>query len=233
MDPQGPQTQDLAARFTLDSATEFLFGHDVGSLSANIPYPTSVAHLNKSFHTHPSTIFVKAFSEGQTLSAARSSFGRDWPLLEFWSDKVGRLRKIMDDFTEPFMESALAKKSVQSKDGIDVKDDHESENLLAHLVKHTEDKNVLKDELVNLLVAGRDTTMCLLTFSFYMLSEHPDIEQRLRQEIHNIVGQTGRPTYDQMREMKYMRAFLNEVLRLYPPVLVSFSFLFFMKPCLR
>ena len=54
-------------------------------------------------------------------------------------------------------------------------------------------------------------TMSLLTFSFYMLSEHPGIEQRLRQEIYDVVGQTGRPTYDQMREMKYMRAFLNGV----------------------
>ena len=42
-----------------------------------------------------------------------------------------------------------------------------------------------------------------------MLSEHPDIEKRLRQEIFDVVGQMGRPTYDQMREMKYMRAFLN------------------------
>ena len=75
-----------------------------------------------------------------------------------------------------------------------------------------------------------------------MLSEHPDIEKRLRQEIFDKVGRTGRPRYDQMREMKYMRAFLNgmypqsyidqnmlstifmtEVLRLYPPVLVSLS----------
>jgi cytochrome P450 len=51
--------------------------------------------------------------------------------------------------------------------------------------------------------------MGLLTFSFYMLSEHPDIERRLRREIFDVVGQTGRPTYDQMREMKYMRAFIN------------------------
>ena len=42
-----------------------------------------------------------------------------------------------------------------------------------------------------------------------MLSEHPDIVKRLRQEIYDIVGQTERPTYDQVREMKYMRAFLN------------------------
>ena len=42
-----------------------------------------------------------------------------------------------------------------------------------------------------------------------MLSEHPDIEKRLRQEIYEKIGRTGRPTYDQMRELKYMRAFLN------------------------
>jgi len=76
--------------------------------------------------------------------------------------------------------------------------------------------------------------MCLLTYSFYMLAEHPDVEKRLREEIFNKVGPTGRPTYDQMRDMKFMRAFLNgtyfllsdtayswiylEVLRLFPPV---------------
>ena len=77
--------------------------------------------------------------------------------------------------------------------------------------------------------------MCLLTFSFYMLTQHPDIEHRLRQEIFEKVGPTGSPTYDQIRELKYVKAFLNgtyyfifsenakvdplpEVLRLYPPV---------------
>ena len=44
-----------------------------------------------------------------------------------------------------------------------------------------------------------------------MLAEHPDIEGRLRKEIYEKVGETERPTYDQMREMKYMRAFINGV----------------------
>ena len=42
-----------------------------------------------------------------------------------------------------------------------------------------------------------------------MLAKHPDIEGRLREEIYQKVGETGRPTYDQIREMKYIRAFLN------------------------
>lgn len=52
-------------------------------------------------------------------------------------------------------------------------------------------------------------TMSLLTFSMYMLTQHPYIEKRLREEIFDKVGPMGRPTYDQMRDMKFMRAFLN------------------------
>lgn len=60
--------------------------------------------------------------------------------------------------------------------------------------------------------------MGLLAFSVYMLAENPDIEKRLRQEIYDKVGRNEGPKYEHMREMKYLRAFLNEVLRLYPPV---------------
>ena len=129
----------------MDSATEFLFGHNVGSLSADIPYPVSAIHLNKpSFYNHPSTIFVKAFTEGQNLTAARTSFGNDWPLLEFWFDKVVPLRKVMDNFTEPLMEEALAQRNLElSKKGTDTKHDDEKDNLLAHLVKHTQGKESL------------------------------------------------------------------------------------------
>ena len=42
-----------------------------------------------------------------------------------------------------------------------------------------------------------------------MLAEHPDIESRLRHEVFDKVGPVNRPTYDNMREMKFMRAFLN------------------------
>jgi len=51
-----------------------------------------------------------------------------------------------------------------------------------------------------------------------MLSEHPDLLHRLRQEILEKVGESRRPTFEDMKEMKYLRAFINEVLRLYPAV---------------
>ena len=45
----------------------------------------------------------------------------------------------------------------------------------------------------------------------YMLTEHPDMARRLREEILSTAGQ-GKPTFEQMREMKYLRAFINGVL---------------------
>lgn len=44
-----------------------------------------------------------------------------------------------------------------------------------------------------------------------MISQHPEVELRLREEIYDKVGTTGTPTYEAMREMKYMRAFLNGI----------------------
>lgn len=42
-----------------------------------------------------------------------------------------------------------------------------------------------------------------------MLAENPHVMRRLRQEIIAVVGQTRRPTYDEIRSMKYLRAFIN------------------------
>lgn len=48
-----------------------------------------------------------------------------------------------------------------------------------------------------------------MTFAVYMLAEHPEIADRLRKEVMDTVGGSKMPTYDDLRGMKYMRAFLN------------------------
>ena len=52
-------------------------------------------------------------------------------------------------------------------------------------------------------------TASTLTFAVFLLSLHPGVLQRLRSEILEIVGPTERPTYEHIREMKYLRAVLN------------------------
>lgn len=59
------------------------------------------------------------------------------------------------------------------------------------------------------LLAGRDTTAATLTFVVYFLSQYPHVMERLRQEVLDKVGPTRRPTFDDVREMKYLRAVLN------------------------
>jgi len=56
-----------------------------------------------------------------------------------------------------------------------------------------------------------------------MLAEHPDAAQKLREEIFDKVGPFQAPTLEKMRDLTYTRAFINEALRMYPPVYVIFS----------
>jgi hypothetical protein len=143
----------------LDSASEFLFGHNVGSLTAGVPYPPWAEHKNSlTFTNHFANIFAHAFNEGQLFAASRSAFADEWPLAEFWTDKIFPERKVMDDFTEPLLREVLAtrERNVKSAERGDVID-NEDLTLLSHLARHTQDPKIIKDELVNLLVAGRDT----------------------------------------------------------------------------
>ncbi|KAI9572476.1 cytochrome P450 [Boletus coccyginus] len=216
--------QDVVSRFTLDSATEFLFGKDVRSLSAGIIYPLSSPLFDDpTFLNHPANRFIRAFTESLIAMASRAYHGTLWRFAEPWQDQVEKHMKGCCEFIDSIVADMLAqKKREQGQPGSDVSDGtgtvREGETLLEHLVHYTEDQKVLRDETLNIMIAGRDTTAATLTFAVYMLSQHPDVLARLREEIVAKVGPSGRPTHDDMRDMKYLRAFINEVLRLYPPV---------------
>jgi cytochrome P450 len=58
----------------------------------------------------------------------------------------------------------------------------------------------------------------LLTFTIYCFSQHPEVMKKARQEVINTIGLQKVPTYEDIKDMKYLRATLNETLRLFPPV---------------
>ncbi|TRM57429.1 cytochrome P450 [Schizophyllum amplum] len=215
--------QDMVARFTLDSATEYLFGHDVNSIGAGLPYPPDAPKSNPpEFFTHSSNRFVKAFGEGQTLSAMRIQVGSSgWRLFEALKDKVQPCRDVVDELVNEILADLAREKDSEAQKATSDAKPGEDDTLLSYLVKYTQDRRVLADEIVNLLVAGRDTTAGTLSFGIYKLAEHPDVLVKLREEILDKVGPTRRPTYEDIRDMKYLRAFLNEILRLYPVVPVN------------
>ncbi|TFK28591.1 cytochrome P450 monooxygenase pc-3 [Coprinopsis marcescibilis] len=215
--------QDLASRFTMDSATEFLFAKDVQSLAAGLPYPhySPLSELSEAAD-HPANRFSRAFDEAQRLTALRSRLGVNWPLAEFWKDRVKEQMAIINAFIEPILSAALQRQresgEVKRMNATIEREVSENESLLDHLINYTDDEKVLRDETLNILLAGRDTTTNSITWSIYMLSQYPDVLERLRQEVLEKVGETRRPTFDDMKDMKYLRAVINETLRLYPAV---------------
>ena len=74
----------------------------------------------------------------------------------------------------------------------------------------------VRDECMTLLLAGHETTAQLLTWTWYLLSRHPQAEARLHQEIDARIG--GRiPRVDDLPALEYVHATLKESMRLYPP----------------
>jgi cytochrome P450 len=75
----------------------------------------------------------------------------------------------------------------------------------------------IRDELVTLFLAGHETTAQTLTWTWYLLSQHPEIQKRLHAELDSVLG--GRtPTYDDLEGLPYTDQVVSEALRLYPPV---------------
>ncbi|KDQ19556.1 hypothetical protein BOTBODRAFT_636486 [Botryobasidium botryosum FD-172 SS1] len=228
--------QDVVSRFTLDSAADFLFGVSMDSIGAT-PLPLPVTEAPNSVSANSKKDFAKAFADAQMHVSFRHRIGPLWPLLEFFGDKTADDMKVCYELLDPIVEKALKEKG--AKTGIDVAVDATEEGtLLAHLVQQTDgrspplafsrtalqthinliDAAIIRSELLNILIAGRDTTAATLTFATYALAMYPDVLGKLRQEILDTVGPQRRPTFDDVRQMKYLRAVINETLRLFPPV---------------
>jgi cytochrome P450 len=79
----------------------------------------------------------------------------------------------------------------------------------------------LRDEVVTMLLAGHDTTALTLTYTWYLLSQHPEVRDRVHDELGTVVGD-GRPTMDDVREFEYVEWVIDEAMRLYPPVYTIF-----------
>ena len=132
--------QELIARFTLDSGTEFLFGNCVHSLHSPMPYPKGMSPYNTV--EEPKSIkekFPHAFAAAQLIVSERPRVGWFWPLKELFKSKTEEHMAIVDAFLEPLLQEAIRKKEEREKAGISVEDkeSQDDETLLDNLVKQT------------------------------------------------------------------------------------------------
>src|SRR6266699_5729559 len=77
----------------------------------------------------------------------------------------------------------------------------------------------VRDEVMTLLIAGHETVSTALTWTWYLITKHSEVERHLHAELNRVLG--GQiPTVDHLAKLPYTRMVLEETLRLYPPAWV-------------
>ncbi|CAI5757417.1 unnamed protein product [Candida verbasci] len=206
--------QDLMFRFTLDAATDFLLGQ-----SNHCLYDESIG-LNYKHETDAGYGFRKAIEGSQTWISTRS-FAQSFYFLI--NDKEGkRQADQVREFCRYYVNKAfkLSPKELEEKS----KDKY---YLLYEIMKTQNDKGIVLDQVINVLLAGRDTTGSLISFVFFELARNPEIWNKLKNEIYKHFGY-GSPediskiTFETLKQCQYLRWVIFETLRMYPTLPLNF-----------
>jgi len=75
----------------------------------------------------------------------------------------------------------------------------------------------VRDEVFTIFMAGHETTALALTWAWYLLAQHPEIEAELHAELDENLG-TRPPCHEDLQRLTYTRMVIEEAMRLYPPV---------------
>jgi cytochrome P450 len=197
--------QELFFRLTLDSSTEFLFGESVNSLvdssytNSGIPVKSINGQMG----------FEAAFNLSQDYLAART---RAQSLYWLINPKGFRdANRICHQLVDYYVNMALDPKANRDFKSTQ---DRERYIFLEALAKDTRDPKLLRDQLLNILIAGRDTTASLLSSVFYSLAHNPKVWAKLRNEVVNKFGTIKEPkeeiTFTSLKDVTYLRYVLDE-----------------------
>lgn len=180
----------------MDTASEFLFGESVHSLREN--------------NSTEAALFAKQFNTATDGTATRIRMG---PLMmlyrnkEYWKAGTG-LRDYIDKFVQKAIDYRIAVDSGQKVDP-KIKELTDNQYVFSYeLSKQTLDKKEITDQLLSILIAGRDTTANLLSITFFILARRPDIWDRLRSEVLALDGR--KPSFEDLKSMTYMSWVFNE-----------------------
>ncbi|KAF2689735.1 putative P450 monooxygenase [Lentithecium fluviatile CBS 122367] len=202
--PRDSTTVDLQPLFhdlSMDIASDFLFGQSTDSL------------LDQKKENKLLWEFIESF---EYCCNPSENDNKKWGVLVFFlpDPKVKRCAKTISvAFAQTIIEKQVELQSESTKEG----SASSRYNFLDELLAATQDLAVIRSELLNVMLAGRDTIASLLSNAVWELSRQPEILLRLRGEIAEYIGDEM-PTYELLKDMKYLRAITNETQRMYPVV---------------
>ena len=119
---------------------------------------------------------------------------------------VERLRTVLDEVIAEYREDAADRGDLLSM-LVAARDQETGQGMTVDQVR---------DEVVNILAAGMETTTDTLAWAFHQLGQHPEVEQRAQEEVARVLG--GRPaTVEDLPRLPYIQNVIKEVLRVHPP----------------
>ena len=214
---EGPQKkaemETFFASVALDIIGLSIFNFEFGSVTSESP-------------------IIKAVYSALVEAEHRSMTPAPYWDLPFANQLVPRLRKfngdlkLLNDVLDDLINRAKATRNVEDIEELEQRNYAEVKDpsMLRFLVDMRGadiDNKQLRDDLMTMLIAGHETTAAVLTWALFELVRNPEIMKRAQAEIDSVVGDRV-PTYDDIKEMKYLRLIIAETLRLYPepPLLI-------------
>ncbi|KAK7949574.1 hypothetical protein PG988_016213 [Apiospora saccharicola] len=197
--------QDLFSMLMVDTTSDFMFGQSTDLLGAA---------------DADSQTFVRYFDASMHKIAWRARLG--------WLTQL-RPDRELDEYVR-FMRAYIARfvAKVQEQRKTTTSTDKSETSaadryvFLDQLIDTGEPDDVIRDQLLSIFVAGRDTTTSVLTYLFHELSRRPEIVRKLRDEIAALpAAAQDRPTWEQLKNMAYLQMAIKEALRLNPPVALN------------
>ncbi len=119
-----------------------------------------------------------------------------------------RIDRVLDDIIRRCEERLLSGEQSMIRMLLEARDPETGDRL---------DRAALRNEAAVIFMAGHETTANSLAWTWFLLSQAPDVEERLQAELADVLG--GRlPGLDDVPRLIYTRAVFEEAIRLYPPV---------------
>ena len=131
------EAQDLFSRFSVDSASEFLFGERLDTLHGSLPDPEKAAVGSKGSATDDSFgAFVNAFEASQQITTQRARRGYFWPIKELFHDEAVPHANVISDYLQPIVDRALAARNTMKRAGM--RSSADQNTFLEYLADNTE-----------------------------------------------------------------------------------------------
>ncbi|KAG8388089.1 hypothetical protein BUALT_Bualt02G0088900 [Buddleja alternifolia] len=187
--------QEVLRRFAFDTICQVSLGMDPFCLDLSRPPPPLVA----------------AFDAASEISAMRGAA----PVYAVWKFKrafdVGLEKDLKDavNLIHACIDDIIRSKKDKNCGG--------GGDLLSRFLGAGLEDQTVRDMVISFLMAGRDTTSAALTWLFWLLTGHREIEKQAVEEV-TVAIKDGGLSFDDLKEMNYVKACLCESMRLYPPV---------------